>query len=217
MSKGLLGKKVGMTQVFKEDKAIPVTVIEAGPCFVVQLKTVEKDGYEAIQIGFNEQRESLVNLPIKNHFKKAGVSPMKHLVELRLNKGEIENYQLGQAITVEIFSPGEKVDVRGVSKGKGFAGGVKRWGFAGFPASHGSRYHRAPGSVGSSTFPARVIKGKRMPGHMGNCRRTVQNLEIIEVIPGENLLLVKGSVPGANGSVVLIKEAAKLSTRLKKK
>jgi large subunit ribosomal protein L3 len=210
MPRGILGKKLGMTQIFKEGEVIPVTVIKAGPCVVTQIKSEDKDGYSAIQIGFEEAKEKHVNKPLKGHFEKAGVPPHRYLAEVRLENGEKENYKLGQKITVDIFKEGEKVDVTGVSKGKGFAGVVKRWGFRGFPASHGARYHRAGGSIGMAAFPARVIKGMKMPGRMGNRKVTVQNLEIVDIDKEKNLLLVKGAVPGHKGSLIFIKEAVKV-------
>ncbi len=209
MPRGILGKKLGMTQIFKEGEVIPVTVIKAGPCVVTQIKSEDKDGYTAIQIGFEEAKEKNINKPLKGHFERAGVSLHRYLAEVRLKNGERENYKLGQKITVDIFKEGEKVDVTGVSKGRGFAGVVKRWGFRGFPASHGARYHRAGGSIGMAAFPARVIKGMKMPGRMGNRKVTVQNLEIVDIDKEKNLLLLKGAVPGHKGSLIFIKEAVK--------
>jgi large subunit ribosomal protein L3 len=209
MPRGILGKKLGMTQIFKEGEVIPVTVIKAGPCVVTQIKSEDKDGYSAIQIGFEEAKEKHVNKPLKGHFKRTGITPQKYLAEVRLENGEKENYKLGQKITVDIFKEGEKVNVTGVSKGKGFAGVVKRWGFRGFPASHGARYHRAGGSIGMAASPARVIKGMKMPGRMGNRKVTVQNLEIVNIDKEKNLLLLKGAVPGHRGSLIFIKEAVK--------
>lgn len=208
MSKGILGKKVGMTQVFGEGgKAITVTVIEAEPCVVCQVKTVKTDGYDAIQIGRGSVKEKAKKSPQKGHFNKAGVDYLKDLVELRLN--EKGKYETGKAISVEIFAEGDKIDVVGISKGKGFAGVVKRWNFKGGPASHGSHFHRAPGSIGMCATPSRVFKGKKLPGRMGGDRVTVQNVEVVRVDKDRNLLLLKGSVPGANGSLVLIKNAVK--------
>ncbi|MDI6822355.1 MAG: 50S ribosomal protein L3 [Actinomycetota bacterium] len=207
MMRGILGKKLGMTQIFKENKAVPVTVVEAGPCVVTQVKTKEKDGYSAIQIGFDEIKEKHLNAPLKGHFARAKVSPQKYLAEVTIAEGE--DYKVGQVLTVDIFSEGERIDVTGISKGKGFAGVMKRWGFKGGPASHGSRFHRAPGSIGACADPSRVFKGKKMPGHMGNERVTVQNLEVAKVDPDQNLLLLRGSIPGAVGSLVIIKESVK--------
>ncbi len=209
MPKGLIGKKLGMTQIFNEEEAIPVTVIEAGPCWVTQIKTPEKDGYSAIQLGFERTKENKLNKPLLGHFKKNKLEPCRKLAEIRLDEGEVLNYQVGSEVKVDIFKPGEKVDVVGTSKGRGFAGVVKRHGFKGFPASHGSRYHRAGGSIGMAAFPARVIKGMRMAGRYGGTRVTVQNLEVVKVIPEENLLVVKGAVPGPVGGYVLIKQSVK--------
>jgi len=208
MLKGILGKKTGMTQVFgKNGEIIPVTVIEAGPCVVAQIKTCKKDGYSAIQIGYGEIKDNKVNKPAKGHFEKAKVENKRHLAEISVE--ESEKFKLGQPITIDIFSEGEKTDVVGISKGKGFAGVVKRWGFGGGPGSHGSHFHRAPGSIGMCATPSRVFKGRKFPGHMGNSRVTVQNIEVVRVEKERNLLLLKGSIPGANGSLVLIKDAVK--------
>lgn len=207
--KGLLAKKLGMTQIFKEGKAIPVTVLKAGPCYVVDKKTPEKDGYAAIVLGFEEVKEKRVNKPLLGIFKKRNLKPLRFLKEVRVEPEELEKYEIGQAIGPDVFQVGELVDVTGTSKGRGFQGGVKRHGFRGFPDSHGSRYHRAGGSIGSSAFPARVFKGKTMPGHMGNERKTVQNLEIVEIDPENNLILVKGAVPGSVNSLVFVKQAVK--------
>ncbi len=208
MLKGILGKKTGMTQVFgKNGEIIPVTVIEAGPCVVTQIKTCKKDGYSAIQIGYGEIKDNKVNKPAKGHFEKAKVENKRHLAEISVE--ESEKFKLGQPITIDIFSEGEKTDVVGISKGKGFAGVVKRWGFGGGPDSHGSHFHRAPGSIGMCATPSRVLKGRKFPGHMGNSRVTVQNIEVVRVEKERNLLLLKGSIPGANGSLVLIKDAVK--------
>lgn len=208
MAIGLLGKKLGMSQLFTEEgNLIPVTVIEAGPCVVVQKRTEKRDGYRAIQLGFEDVKESRVNQPIKGHFKKSGLKPKKYLQEFLVN-GE-EDYQVGDSITVSIFSPGEIVDVTATSKGKGFAGVVKRWGFSGGPKTHGSRLHRAPGSIGAAADPARVFKGKRLPGRMGGKRVTEQNLEIVRVDEEKNLLLIRGSVPGPRKGLVTIKGAVK--------
>lgn len=207
MPKGILGKKLGMTQVFDADgRVTPVTVIEAGPCFVVQRKTTENDGYEAIQLGFGEKRENLFNKPLKGHFKRANVKPTRYLRELRVEPGS--EYEVGQKITVDIFSAGDVVDVTGTSKGKGFAGVVKRYGFNRGPMSHGSMYHRRVGSLGP-TDPQRVFPGRRMPGRLGGDRVTIQGLEVVKVDADRNLLLVKGSVPGPRGSLVIIKESVK--------
>ncbi len=207
MPKGILGRKVGMTQIFTDaGLAVPVTVIEAGPCYVVQKKTPEKDGYTAIQIGFGEKRESLFNKPLKGHFKTSGVRPLRYLRELRVE--DPEAYQVGQEIKVDIFAQGEKVDVVGTTKGKGFAGGIKRHGFHRGPMAHGSKYHRRPGSLGAKG-PARVYKGRKLPGHLGAERVTVQNLEVIRVDGDRNLLALKGAIPGPKGGLVLVKPSTK--------
>ena len=207
MPKGILGRKVGMTQIFTgTGLAIPVTVIEAGPCFVVQKKTPEKDGYTAIQIGFGEKRENLFNKPLKGHFNKSGVRPLRYLRELRVE--DPEAYQVGQEIKAGIFAEGERVDVVGTTKGKGFAGGIKRHGFHRGPMAHGSKYHRRPGSLGAKG-PARVYKGRKLPGHLGAERITVQNLEVIRVDGDRNLLVLKGAVPGSKGGLVLVKPSTK--------
>jgi large subunit ribosomal protein L3 len=205
LAKAILGRKVGMTQIFDaEGKAIPVTVIEAGPCKVVQVKTEERDGYAALQIGFGAVRPKLVNKPKAGHFKKAGIEPLRYLREVPAD----EEAAVGSEITVDIFSEKEYVDVTGISRGKGFAGGIKRWNFGRGPMSHGSKYHRGPGSLGA-TGPARVFKGRKLPGHYGNTRVTVQNLEVVKVDPEKNLLVIKGSVPGVRGSLLYIKKAVR--------
>jgi large subunit ribosomal protein L3 len=204
-TKGILGTKVGMTQVFdSEGSVVPVTVVRAGPCPVVQVRTPERDGYAAVQLGYGRARK--VNQPLAGHFSKAGVAPTRHLVELRL-PGE---HQPGDELTVDQFQQGERVDVTGVGKGKGFAGGIKRHGFAGMPASHGAhKVHRAPGAIGACATPSRVFPGTRMPGRMGGARVTIQSLELVGVDPERRLLLIRGAVPGSNGSVVLVRDAAK--------
>lgn len=207
MAKGILGRKLGMTQVFDErGHVVPVTVIEAGPCVVIQKKTPENDGYSAIQVGFGSMRESLANKPLRGHFQKAGVRPLRFLREFRVDN--VESYEVGQEIKVDIFAPGEKVDVTGTSKGKGFAGGIKRHGFQRGPMKHGSKYHRRPGSL-AAKGPARVFKGRRLPGHMGVERVTVQNLEVVRVDPERNLLVLRGAVPGPRRSLVMIRSAVK--------
>ncbi|KHO63431.1 MULTISPECIES: 50S ribosomal protein L3 [Thermoanaerobacter] len=208
MKKGILGRKHGMTQIFNEKgEVIPVTVIEAGPCVVVQKKTVEADGYNAIQVGFGDVKEKRLTKPLIGHFKKAGVPFKRYLREFRLD--DISGYEVGSEIKVDIFKPGDKVDVTGISKGKGFAGVVKRYGANRGPMSHGSKYHRRVGSMGATTDPGRTFKGKIMPGHMGHERVTIQNLEVVKVDPELNLLLVKGSVPGPKGSLLIIKDSVK--------
>jgi large subunit ribosomal protein L3 len=209
---GLLGRKVGMTQIFGDDgNQIPVTVIEAGPCTVVGVRTKESHGYDALQVGF-ETRKKNVSKPAGGFFKKLNLTPMRVLRELRLDKTAAEKigtYAVGQALTVEIFAPGEVVDVVGVSKGKGFQGGVKRYGWSGGDATHGSMFHRAPGSIGGSSFPSRVWPGQHGPGHMGHSRITSKNLRVVKVDTDENLLLVRGAVPGPNGSYIVIKRSKK--------
>ena len=204
---GLLGRKLGMTRVFSEDgQNIPVTVIEAGPCFVSQIKTPEKDGYSAVQLGFLEKKEKNTTKPLLGHFKKANVKPLRVLREFRdFDIGKELN--LGDQIGVEVFEPGDIVDISGRSKGRGFQGVVKRHRFGGGPKTHGqSDRHRAPGSIGQSSFPSRVLRGLRMAGHMGNRRVTVKNLVVVKVIPEQNLLLVRGGVPGSVNSIVEIKK-----------
>jgi large subunit ribosomal protein L3 len=206
--KGLLGTKLGMTQVFDPDgRIVPVTVVQAGPCTVAQVKTPERDGYAAVQLAFGEVKPKRVNKPLKGHFAKSGAEPRRHLVELRT--ADAGNYSAGQELKPgEVFSQGERVDVIGVSKGKGFAGVMKRHGFSGLGASHGTeRKHRSPGSVGACATPGRIFKGLRMAGHMGHERVTVLNLEVAKVDPERNLLLVRGAVPGPKGGLVMIRSA----------
>jgi large subunit ribosomal protein L3 len=208
MSIGILGKKVGMTRLFGENgKVIPVTVIEAGPCHIVQVKTKETDGYEAVQVGFKQKRENLVNRPARGHFRIANVPPLRFLREFRPDG--VENYQMGDQLTVDIFSAGELVDISGISKGKGFSGVVKRWHFKGGKASHGAETHRAAGSIGASASPSRVFRGLPMAGRMGGKRTTVQNLEVVRVDTERNVLLVKGSVPGPTNGMLMIRKAVK--------
>ena len=203
---GLLGKKIGMMSVFSADgKNVPCTVIEAGPCAVTQVKTIEKDGYEAVQIGFQDQKESRVNAPLMGHFKKAGVTPKSHLAEF---KGYETELNLGDVLTVDLFADTSYVSVTGTSKGKGFQGVVKRHNFGGVgQATHGQHNRaRKPGSIGACSYPAKVFKGLRMGGQMGNARVTTHNLQVLKVIPEHNLLVIKGSVPGYNGSIVIIEK-----------
>ena len=208
MKKAILTTKVGMTQVFSEDGVLtPVTVLQAGPCVVTQVKTVENDGYSAVQVGFGDIREKLVNKPKKGHFAKAGVTAKRFLKEFRLE--DAESYTLGQEIKADVFAAGDKVDATAKSKGKGFQGAIKRHGQSRGPMAHGSKYHRHAGSNGSATPPGRVFKGKHMPGHMGAVRVTVQNLEIVKVDIENNLILVKGAVPGPKKSLVTLKETTK--------
>lgn len=205
MIKGILGKKLGMTQIYGDDgKVIPVTVIKAGPCKVVQVKREEKDGYEAVQLGFEEIKEKKVTKPLLGHFKKANVSPYRYLREIRM---PLQGLTVGQDIYVDIFEKGERVDVTGISKGKGFAGVMKKHGYHGGPGSHGSMFNRAPGSIGSSSFPSRVWKGKGLPGHLGSERVTVKGLEVVDVKKELNVILVKGAVPGANEGFLIISKS----------
>ncbi|CAG9614175.1 MULTISPECIES: 50S ribosomal protein L3 [Bacillus] len=209
MTKGILGKKIGMTQVFAENgELIPVTVIEATPNVVLQKKTVETDGYNAIQLGFADKREKLANKPEQGHVAKATTAPKRFIRELR--DADVEGQEVGQEVKVEVFAAGETVDVTGISKGKGFQGAIKRHGQSRGPMSHGSRYHRRPGSMGP-VAPNRVFKGKKLAGRMGGDQVTIQNLEIVQVDVERNLLLVKGNVPGAKKSLVVVRSAVKAS------
>ncbi|HHT90000.1 MAG: 50S ribosomal protein L3 [Bacillota bacterium] len=210
MAKGILGKKLGMTQIFSADGLlIPVTVIEAGPCTVVQKKTMEKDQYLAVQLGFGDRRERLFNKPERGHFDQAKVKPRRYLKEIRFNEGDdFADLSVGDSVDVSIFSEGEKVDVTATSKGKGFQGSIKRHNQSRGPKSHGSHYHRGVGSL-NAVDPARVFKGRKLPGRMGGERVTTQNLEIVKVDQDRNLLLVKGSVPGVKGSLVIVRNAVK--------
>jgi len=203
--KGILGKKIGMTQVFSDEgKVIPVTVIEAGPCKVVQKKTIDNDGYTAFQLGFEEiRKQKNVSKGMLGHFKKANLSPYRLLREVKLDGID---FNVGDSVTVEIFNKGDKVSVTGVSKGKGFQGVMKRHNYKGGPGSHGSMFNRAPGSIGSSSYPSRVWKGKGLPGHMGAQKQTAKNLEIVDVKKEQNLLLIKGSIPGANNGFLVIRK-----------
>ena len=208
MKKAILGTKVGMTQIFGENgELIPVTVVLAGPCTVVQKKTTETDGYEAVQVGFGDVKEKKLNKPQKGHFAKADVANKKYLREFRLDDCSALN--VGDEIKADIFEAGEKIDVTGISKGKGFAGPMKRWGLHRGPMTHGSGYHRGSGSMGACSNPGRVMKGKKLPGHMGVVRVTVQNLEVVKVDAENNLILLKGAVPGNKGGLVTIKNAVK--------
>ena len=207
MKKALLGKKIGMTQIFSEKGlVIPVTVIEAGPCYVTQVKTTETDGYNAVQLAYSDIREKLVNQPMLGQFKKAKVTPKRFLKEFKL-EGE---YKLGQAIRCDVFAEGELVDVTGKTKGHGYSGVIKKWNFRRLRMSHGNGpVHRHPGSIGSNTYPGKVFKGKKMSGRYGNDRVTIQNLQVVKVDLDRNILLVKGAIPGAKGSLVSIKEAVR--------
>jgi large subunit ribosomal protein L3 len=208
-SKGVLGEKLGMTQVFDDEgRIVPVTVVQAGPCVVTQIRTPDNDGYSAVQIGYGQVDPRKVNKPRTGHFDKAGVTPRRFLIELRTD--DASEYTLGQEITVEVFEAGQKIDVTGTSKGKGTAGVMKRHGFRGLGASHGTqRKHRSPGSIGGCATPGRVFKGLRMAGRMGNVRKTVQNLTIHAIDADKGLLLIKGAVPGPNGGLVLVRDAVK--------
>ena len=200
--KGILGTKVGMTQVWQDDRLVPVTVVLAGPCPVVQRKTADHDGYEAVQLGWLERSEKRANKPELGHAKKAGVAPQRHLVEFRGFSPEEDSVSVG------VFEVGQKVDVTGTSKGRGTAGVIKRWGFAGMPATHGTKKkHRHPGSIGQRKFPGRVYKGKRMAGQYGAANTTIVGLELLEVRPDDNLLLIKGAIPGPNGGLVVVKDS----------
>ena len=216
-TKGLLAKKIGMTQVFTEKgELLPVTVLEAGPCVVIALRAIQKDGYGAVQLGFGEAKEKQLNKPAAGHFKKAGAAPMKVLREVRLDESKDET-KVGDRVLVESFKAGELVDVSGISKGKGFAGGVKRWHYRGGDATHGSMFHRAPGGIGGSSFPSRVWKNQHFPGHMGHARVTAKNLKVVKVDNDENLLLVKGSVPGPAGTYIFIHKVRKALVNTNKK
>ena len=206
MKKAILAKKVGMTQIFNEaGELVPVTVLQAGPCVVTQVKTIENDGYEAVQVGFEDIREKLVNKPVKGMFDKAGVSYKRYVREFKL-EGE---YSVKDEIKVDVFEAGDKIDATAIAKGKGFQGAIKRHGQSRGPMAHGSKYHRHAGSNGSCSTPSRVFKGKKMPGHMGGKKVTTQNLEVVRVDAEKNLLLIKGAVPGPKKSLVTIKESVK--------
>jgi len=208
MNKALIGKKVGMTQVFDETgKVIPVTVIEAGPCVVAQVKTTETDGYDAVQLGFGDVKESKLTKPEKGHFAKANVANKKHLREFKLDS--LEGITVGTELKADVFAAGDHVDIQGTTKGKGFQGVIKRHGQARGPMGHGSMYHRRPGSMGSTSTPGRVFKGKKLPGHMGVQTVTIQNLDVVKVDLDKNVILVKGSVPGAKGAILKIKSSVK--------
>jgi large subunit ribosomal protein L3 len=208
--KGLFGTKVGMTQIFDEQgQAIPVTVVQVEPCRVVQKKTSATDGYEAIQVGIGTAKPQRVNKPLKGHFARANVEPARYLREIRIEDSEVmQGLEVGQELRADLFQEGEYVDVTGTSKGKGFAGAIKRWNFHRGPMSHGSMYHRRVGSLGA-TDPQRVFKGRKLPGRMGGVRRTVQGLQIVKVDPERNLLLIRGSVPGPKGALLEIRETVK--------
>ncbi len=211
-TKGILGEKLGMTQIFQDTRAVPVTVVKAGPCFVAQVKNAERDGYEAVQLAFLEPRRNDLTKPMQGHFEANGGQPGRHVVELRTD--DAASYSPGQMISADIFAAGERADVVAVSKGKGFAGVMKRHGFGGLSSSHGTqRKHRSPGSIGACATPSRVFKGMRMAGQTGNARTTVLNLEIVGVDPERNVLLIRGAVPGPNGGLVMVRAATKAPKR----
>ena len=208
MKKAIIGKKIGMTQIFDETgKVIPVTAIEAGPCVIAQIKTVETDGYDAIQLGFGDVKENKVNKPVKGHYAKASITPKKHLREFRLDS--LEGLKVGDELKADVFAVGDSVDIQGTSKGKGFQGVIKRHGQSRGPMGHGSMYHRRPGSMGPTSTPGRVFKGKKLPGHMGRQTVTIQNLDVVAVDLDKNVILVKGSVPGVKGAILKIKMSVK--------
>lgn len=207
--KGILGKKLGMTQVFTaEGSVVPVTVVAAGPVVITQIKTIENDGYQAIQVGFDDVKEKALNKPKKGHLAKAGVLK-RTLKEFRVDS--VEGYEVGQELRADVFTEGQMIDVTGISKGKGFQGPIKRHGQSRGPETHGSRYHRRPGSMGACSYPGRVFKNKKLAGHMGSVRVTVQNLEVVKVDAEKNLLLIKGAIPGAKGSTITVKNALSCS------
>lgn len=206
MLKAILGKKIGMTQIFTEEGAmIPVTVVEAGPCVVTQVKTEESDGYKAIQVGFGEVKEKLINKPTMGQFKKTGIDAKKYLREFRTE----EEFKIGDEIKVDVFEKGESIDVTAITKGKGYAGAIKRWGQHRGPMAHGSKYHRGQGSMGAKSDPGRVFKTKKMPGHLGSVQRTIINVKVAGVDAEKNMLLIKGSVPGAKGQLLTIRKSAR--------
>ena len=208
MKKAIIGKKIGMTQIFDETgKVIPVTAIEAGPCVIAQIKTVETDGYDAVQLGFGDVKENKVNKPVKGHYAKLGITPKKHLREFRSDS--LEGLKVGDELKADVFAVGDSVDIQGTSKGKGFQGVIKRHGQSRGPMGHGSMYHRRPGSMGPTSTPGRVFKGKKLPGHMGRQTVTIQNLDVVAVDLDKNVILVKGSVPGVKGAILKIKMSVK--------
>lgn len=208
MKKALIAKKIGMTQIFVEDGSlVPVTVLQAGPCTVTQVKTMDNDGYSAIQVGFEDKKEKHTTKPEQGHFDKAGVAFKRFVKEFRLENSE--EYVVGQEITADVFEAGDKIDVSGTSKGKGYQGAIKRHNFSRGPMAHGSKYHRSAGSMGAASFPGKVFKGNKLPGHMGAEAVTIQNLEIVRVDAEQNLILVKGAVPGPKKSIVTVRDAVK--------
>src|SRR3989338_4882079 len=215
MSLGLLGKKIGMTQIFSEEGlALPITVVEAGPCVVIQKKTIKTDGYDAIQIGFKTARKKIVTKPLRGHFEKKKVGLYNHLKEFRIEKPD--DFEVGQSLTVAGFKPGDKIDVQGITKGRGFQGVMKRHGKHGGPDGHGSGFHRRPGSIGMRTWPGRVLKNMKLPGRMGTDKVVIRNLKVVDVKPEENLILLSGSVPGArNGLVVVFNREEDFDARFK--
>ena len=209
----VLGRKVGMTHVFSPDgNAIPVTVVEAGPCTVVQRKTIERDGYEAVQLGFLPRKEKGVSKPLLGHFQKAGVQPFRILREVPIGEGD-EGLEVGAVVDAAIFDRGDRIDVTGKSKGRGFAGVLKRHGFAGGPGGHGGMFDRLAGSLGASAYPSKIIKGKKMAGHMGNKAVTIEGLMVVDVVPEENILLVRGAVPGAKNGILMLRRSKKSKGR----
>jgi large subunit ribosomal protein L3 len=208
---GLIGKKVGMTRLFIDGVSVPVTVVQAGPCTVVQIKNEDPDGYKAIQVGFEEIRESKANKPQKGHFKKGNVKPHRFLREFRVDNPEA--YEVGQAITVDVFTEGQKLDVIGTTKGRGFSGAMKRWNFRGGERSHGSKFHRELGSIGQHSYPARIFPGKKMPGQYGNERVTLHNLEVVKIDSENNLVAIKGSIPGAYKSLVILRPPVRVAKK----
>ena len=204
MVKGILGKKIGMTRVFRDSgESVPVTALEVGPCYIIQIKREEKEGYNAVQLGYQPKREKKLNKPLLGHYRAAGKGGFRHLREIRMD--DVDSFELGQEISLEMFNVGDSVSVRGLSKGRGFAGVVKRWGFSGGNTTHGCRSHRVPGSVGASATPSRVMRGKKLPGRMGNQRFSIKNLEVVDVVKDKGLLLVKGSVPGSKGGLLEVR------------
>lgn len=215
---GIIGKKLGMTQIFEEKgNLVPVTAVQAGPCIVVQKKTEDKDGYCALQLGFDEKRPKSTKKPLAGHFKKANITPKKALFEFRIKKEELDSFQLGQSITADsIFKPGDFIDVSGISKGRGFTGVMKRHGFHGADAGHGTHeYHRHGGSIGQHTYPGRTFPGLKMPGQHGNSKVTIQSIKIAQLDKENNLILIKGAIPGAPGGYVLINKAVKKKAKVK--
>ena len=210
MEKAIIGKKIGMTQIFDENGlVVPVTAIEAGPCVVAQVKTIENDGYNAIQLGYGDVKENRINRPEKGHFTKANITAKKHLREFRVS--DVADVTVGSEVKADVFEAGDKIDVQGTSKGKGFQGVIKRHGQSRGPMGHGSMYHRRPGSMGSTSTPGRVFKGKKLPGHMGVQTVTIQNLDVVKVDIDKNVILVKGSVPGPKGAILKIRQTVKSS------